>query len=607
GNVYVADKYNDAIRTITPNAAVSTLAGGSGGSGSVDGTGLAARFWLPSGVTIDSARNVYVADHQNHTIRRITPDRVVTTFAGTAGNPGSADGSGSAARFYFPTQLAADVADNIYVTDTGNCTVRKITPDGVVTTLAGSPGVRGSTDGVGPAASFYYLQGIAVDQAGNIFVGDSLNYTIRKITPDGIVTTFAGMAGSRGNVDGPRSTARFGGIGGVAADKTGNIYVADTGNNSIRKILPGGTVITLAGFGSGSSDGTGSAARFNFPEGLAVDGKGNLYVGDYYNNTIRKVTPNGVVTTLAGRPTVNGSTDGVGSLALFSRPAAVAIDTNGYLYVADAANNMIRIGGPTALAQSLNISTRVSVQLGENVLIGGFIAAGAAPKRVLLRAIGPSLAKAGLQDALADPVLELRDNKGALIFGNDNWKDSQQAGIEATGLPPTDDRESAIVTDLFSPGQYTAVVRSSDSSTGIALVEVYDLNQTAGPVLANISTRGFVQHGDAVMIGGFILGVASGSTHVLVRAIGPSLSQSGIANALSDPTLELHDGNGALIASNDNWKQTQQAAIQATGIAPSNDLDSAILGTFPPGNYTAIVAGKSGGSGVGLVEVYNLQ
>jgi len=226
---------------------------------------------------------------------------------------------------------------------------------------------------------------------------------------------------------------------------------------------------------------------------------------------------------------------------------------------------------------------------------------------VLLRAIGPSLAKAGLQDALADPVLELRDNKGALIFGNDNWKDSQQADIEATGLPPTDDRESAIVTDLFSPGQYTAVVRSSDSSTGIALVEVYDLNQTAGPVLANISTRGFVQHGDALMIGGFILGGASGSTQVLVRAIGPSLSQSGIANALSDPTLELHDGNGALIASNDNWKQTQQAAIQATGIAPSNDLESAILGTFPPGNYTAIVAGKSGGSEVGLVEVYNLQ
>lgn len=587
----------------------STFAGTAGAVGSADGTGAAARFNAPTGVATDSAGNLYVADFRNSTIRKITPSGVVTTFAGSPGQIGTADGVGNAARFYRPSQLVVDRSGNIFMTDAGANTVRKITPDAVVSTVAGTPGVAGSVDGVGTAAQFDYPGGIGLDTAGNLYVADSLNQTIRKITADAVVTTYAGFPGASGSADGVGNAARFASPNGVAVDAFGNVFVADSFNSTIRKITPDRMVTTIAGVpnSKASSDGQGSVARFNFPTSLALDSSGNLYVADFYNNTIRKVTPSAFVTTLAGRPGVTGSGDGTGSLALFSRPQGVAVDKSGRVFVADNSNNTIRIGGPTALAQSLNISTRVRVQTGDNVLVGGFITSGATPKRVLLRAIGPSLSNAGLRDVLADPILELHDNKGGLIFGNDNWRDSQPSAIQATGLAPSDDREAAIVTDLFSPGVYTIIVRGANDTTGTALVEAYDLNQTAGPVLANISTRGFVQTGDNVMIGGFILGGATGGTKVLVRAIGPSLSQSGINNALADPTLELHDGNGALLAANDNWKQTQQAAIEATRIAPSNDLESAILATLSPANYTAIVAGKNGGTGVALVEVYNLD
>jgi len=265
----------------------------------------------------------------------------------------------------------------------------------------------------------------------------------------------------------------------------------------------------------------------------------------------------------------------------------------------------------TPSSQLLNISTRLNVLTGDNALIGGFIITGSAPKKVMLRAIGPSLSFAG---ALVDPTLELHFPDGRVVT-NDNWKindttgQSQEEEIRATTIPPSSDFESAMVQTL-APGAYTAIVRGKNGGTGIALVEAYDLDQAAPSKLANISTRGFVDTGNNVMIGGFILGGSTPGSKVLVRAIGPSLPVSG---ALADPTLELHNGNGATIATNDNWKindatgQSQEADIRATTIPPSNDLESAVLTTLPPGNYTAIVAGKNGGTGVGLVEVYNLQ
>jgi hypothetical protein len=252
-----------------------------------------------------------------------------------------------------------------------------------------------------------------------------------------------------------------------------------------------------------------------------------------------------------------------------------------------------------------NISTRLNVLTGENVLIGGFIITGDDPKQVIVRAIGPSLAIAGLTGVLADPILELHEADGTVVT-NDNWKDTQQAEIEATGLQPSDDLESAIVGTL-TPGLYTAIVSGKDGGTGVGLVEVYDLDQMLGPILANISTRGFVDSGDNVMIGGFIVGPTdTGLGDVLVRAIGPSLGDFGIANPLLDPVLELHDSNGAVLTTNDNWKDTQETEIEATGLAPGNDSESAILQTLAPGAYTAIVRGVDDTTGVGLVEVYNL-
>ena len=256
-------------------------------------------------------------------------------------------------------------------------------------------------------------------------------------------------------------------------------------------------------------------------------------------------------------------------------------------------------------SQPLNISTRLEVRTGDQVLIGGFIITGNDPKQVVLRAIGPSLAPFGISDPLANPVLELHGSDGSLITTNDNWKDTQQREIEASGFQPQNDLESAIIATL-DPGSYTAIVSGKDDGTGVGLVEGYDLNQAADSQLGNISTRGFVETGANVMIGGFILGGGGGNANVLIRALGPSLTPLGVTGALADPTLELHDGNGAIIRSDDNWKDSQQSEIEATGLQPQNDLESAIFETLAPGAYTAIVAGKDGLTGVALVEVYRL-
>jgi len=233
---------------------------------------------------------------------------------------------------------------------------------------------------------------------------------------------------------------------------------------------------------------------------------------------------------------------------------------------------------------------------------------GNSPKRVAIRGMGPSLQSAGFfSTTLSDPTLQLRGSDNSLIASNDNWRDNpvSAAELEAIGLAPGFDLESALVATL-PPGAYTAIVGGKNSSTGMSLVEVYDMDQAGDGRLTNISTRGLVRTGDGVVIGGFILGGNSGQASVLLRAIGPSLTAAGIANALANPTLELRDGNGVLLQSNDNWKESQQAAIEATGIAPQNDLEAAILATLLPGSYTAIAAGQDNSMGIGLIEVYNL-
>jgi hypothetical protein len=235
-------------------------------------------------------------------------------------------------------------------------------------------------------------------------------------------------------------------------------------------------------------------------------------------------------------------------------------------------------------------------------MIGGFIITGTQPKTVIIRGIGPSLPLAG---ALTDPVIELHDSTGELLAANDNWRDGTYQQQVANALPPTNDLESALW-GVINPGAYTVVVRGNNDAAGIGLFEVYDLDQAADSKMGNISTRGFVGAGNDVMIGGTII-MGGGPARVLFRAIGPSLANFGVSNALEDPFLELHDGNGALIATNPNWRDTQEAEITATGLAPSNNLESAMVRDLAPGSYTAIVRGTNNTTGVALVEVYNLN
>ena len=225
-----------------------------------------------------------------------------------------------------------------------------------------------------------------------------------------------------------------------------------------------------------------------------------------------------------------------------------------------------------------------------------------------MRGIGPSLTASHIAGALADPVLELHAKNGSLITSNDDWRDTQQVAIQESMVAPNNDKESAIIATLV-PGRYTAILRGKNGTTGVGLVEIYDLSPSSDSVLANISTRGFVRTGDDVMIAGFIFGNGTASEKVIIRALGPSLTASGVANVLADPTLALYDSNGVLLISDDNWKDDpiQAARIAATRIPPKNNLESAIVMTLPPGRYTAIVTGKNGRTGVALVEVYHLK
>jgi len=245
------------------------------------------------------------------------------------------------------------------------------------------------------------------------------------------------------------------------------------------------------------------------------------------------------------------------------------------------------------------------VQTGDNVGIGGFIITGSTPKHVLLRGIGPSLAASGIPNTLANPTLDLRDSAGVRILANDNWRDTQQAEIMATGIPPTNDLEAAIVQTL-APGNYTVILRGMGMTSGVGLVEIYNLDQGADSKLANLSTRAFVETGDNIVIAGFILG-GNGNDRIVVRGIGPSLTAAGVANALADPTLQLRDSNGALLLSNNDWQDdpAQAALLTAAGLAPTNNFESGIATTLPPGLYTALLAGRNNGPGVGLIEVYD--
>lgn len=324
-------------------------------------------------------------------------------------------------------------------------------------------------------------------------------------------------------------------------------------------------------------------------------GVGRLFYSDFTNGLIQELRI--------------GDTERafVGSIKGFGK------DDNGEIYVLGDTSGPLGGGGtvykivPIAAAPAIqNLSTRLKVETGDNVLIGGFIITGSDVEEVVLRGIGPSLQVNGvpLAGSLPNPKIELHDSTGALISSNDNWMDSPQKDeIISLGLAPNDPLESALLAQL-EPGSYTTVLSDANGGTGIGLVELYATNSSALANPVNISTRGLVQTGDDVMIGGFILG-GSNTRHLAIRAIGPSLAAAGITNPLLDPVLELHDQNGVLMETNDNWKENQ-AEVEATGLAPNDDRESVIVTTLSPGNYTAIVRGANALTGVALVEAYDI-
>jgi WD40 repeat protein len=398
---------------------------------------------------------------------------------------------------------------------------------------------------------------------------------------------------------------------------TGNLVTARNGGTPT--LLPDNRVLVAGGFGNGGfSDVLANAELY--------DGANGSWTATDSLDTARQIhtatlLPNGQVLVVGGFDSGNnsimsaelfdpasGGWTATGSLGTARSRHTATLLSNGQVLVAGGQDSGIAplasaelYGGQSIPTEFGNISTRLSVGTGDNALIGGFIITGTQPKKIILRAMGPSLPLAG---ALADPVLELRNSDGAVLATNDNWRSNQEAEIIATTIPPSNDLESAIVTTLAaSNSSYTAIVRGVNDGTGIGVVEAYDLNQAVDSKLGNISTRGLIQTDDNVMIGGLIVR-GQAPLRVLVRAIGPSLP---VAGALGDPTLELRDGNGTLIDSNDNWRSDHEAEIIATGIPPSNNLESAIVRNLSPGNYTAIVRGLNNTTGVGLVEAYGLN
>ena len=633
----VTDAYGSSLRSNScsldasypQSLSITTLAGqaGTSASGGTDGTGSAARFYNPQAIAIDAAGNLFVTDNYNCTIRKVTPGGVVTTIAGFAGHSGSADGAGSAARFDHPHGIAVDPAGNLFVTDNYNCNIRKVTPDGVVTTIAGLAGHRGSADGIGSAARFDGPEGIAVDADGSLFVSDTENNTIRKVTPDGTVTTFAGLAGDSGRADGLGSAARFNYPEGIVIDAGGSLFVADHFNGAIRKVTPEGVVTTVSGLAGrrGIIDGESNSASFSDPVSVAVDADGTLYVID--GIVIRRIAPNGAVTTVAGSVSFCASVDAIGGAARFMQPNGIAMDSAGNIYVADGVHlslgpvpgslsytdgSAIREGVPTTLVSRVSaLSARGLAGTGDQTLIAGLISSGVGNKQLLLRCIGPGLASFGVSGAVADPALTLFNAAGTVLQQNNDWGGTATlidtfTQLKVFPLSPNS-KDAALLTTLPS-GTYTAHL-AAQNGTGVALVEVYDADPgTPTTRLAGLSARDQVGTGDNILIAGFII-TGNVSRTVLIRGIGPTLTRYSVNGVLANPQLQVFQGN-TLLAQNDDWGGDTTVATVAAQVnafaLDATSKDAALLLTRPPGAYTAQVSGVGNTTGVALVEIYEV-
>jgi hypothetical protein len=514
----------------------------------------------------------------------------------------------------------------------------------------GSSGVEMTRGGSPPFPLVHFKIGGTTASARNIISGNG-GFGLRMFNPTSSTTVQGNFIGTKG--DGQSALGnRFNGIlaqssatiGGTTAG-AGNVIAFNYTGAAAFSMPRGGILIPPDGSG-GYPTGVSILGNSMFSNGglgisLASEGPTLNDVGDADTgpNNLQNFPVLTSATASAGSITVKGTLNSrpnttyriefFGNTELNPLLYGEGRTFLGFINVTTDANGNVAFNAPVAsggkvtstatdpsgntsefsrsIRQLVNISTRLRVRTGENVLIGGFIITGTDPKKILLRGIGPSLSNS-VADPLQDPTLELHQGSTTLAT-NDNWKtrpdgSSQQAEIEATTIPPTNDLESALLATLPANGAaYTAILRGKNDTIGIGVVEAYDLGENANSRLANISTRGFVESGDNLLIGGFIVG--NGTARVILRAIGPSLVNSGVANPLLDPILDLHNSDGTTIT-NDDWQTTQKSEIQATGIPPKDARESAIVSTIPPGNYTAVVRGKNNTTGIAVVEVYNI-
>lgn len=448
--------------------AITTFAGTALSAGSADGR--PGTFNAPNGIAIDAAKNLYVSDTVNNTIRKITPGGEVSTLAGQAGQFGATNGTGNAARFNFPVGLGVDAGGNVYVADAKNFLIRKITPAGEASIFAGAPFQLGATDGAGGAARFFLPYGIAVDTAGNVYVSEQGNHLIRKITPAGVVSTLAGGTQQAGFADGTGSAARFNVPFGLAVDSAGNVFVADSGNNAIRRITPAGVVTTVAGnIASGAIDGAAGVARFKEPRGVSVDAGGNIYVADFGNQLVRHIAPGGNVSTLAGSANIAGSTDSVGASARFYDPAAIVADGT-TVFVADSSNNLVRRGVPASAAGLPTISIQ---PLDQEVAPGQSVSF-----RVLVA--GSSLSYQWLKDGL--PIANA--TSATYTIGSAQTSDQGVYSVRIASAGGTIDSQPGTLT-ITPPGGGPILITSRPLSLHVEVGQAVSFSVTAsGPSLA---------------------------------------------------------------------------------------------------------------------------
>jgi sugar lactone lactonase YvrE len=710
GNVVVSD--GGTIRRITPSGNVSTIAGTyrTNDSSQRDGTGPTAVFAGADGIAIDAHGNLFIADTSDF-IRKVTPEGVTTTVAGSGRLAGHDDGPALSATFNAPTDVAFTPQGDLVIADTLNHAIRKLSTSGNVTTVAGGALQRGSSDGVGTAARFNFPTGVAVDAAGMIYVADSGNHVVRKISLDGTVSTVVGRAGVAGYVNGPKSVALLNHPLRLAFGPDGALYIADDGNAIVRKLSPDGNVTSVGNFLQSGARGVAVDAKgyvYCADTDLYRD-ENSISLGSAYS--IAVVEPDGTTSHSIGVQGVPGNSDGIGAEACLGAVSGVAVNAAGVVYFTDGQSvrkatpvpppvivtqptaPIIRPGAKVSMAvratglrltyqwlrngqplsgetsptltfaalsaddgavysvvvsdpsgqvtsnatvlsvspnnpasgRLVNIAARSYCGMGDEVAIGGFVIAGATPRKVLVRAVGPTLRSAGLpaSEVLADPTLEIHDAK-QVIARNDDWRLASNAdeiistalAVGAAALADDDNKSSAVLMN-FMPGVYSFVVSPKTGSPGVVLLEAYDVEPDAvDPCFINIATRAKSAAGNGVTIGGFVV---EGGTpkKVLIRAVGPTLATLGLSSTsvLQNPSIELHDAShgNAVIYRNDDYGSDANAAeiaattarIGATAIAGSDTTSSALLVTLPAGAYSFIANGSVGAAGIVLVEVYD--